>query len=160
MPLGALGFFSAISGGTLELDTTITSANQKVGTTTPTKVPEDIDAIGFDAGSDAYSYAGTFGSIASGVYTDGDSNSRTIDSIYWNDYVGIEELYFVLDTTSVPNVDATFSKIVLGSDTFLRSAATYFASQDGGTMWQWDNVVSPGPIPVAGNPHTCEVWVA
>lgn len=140
------GLLSQVAaGGGPALDTTITAANSVVSTTTttsPTTKTYDLDADGFDAGSDYYSSAGTFGSIANATYTDGGSNSRTIDSLYRMDTPDApldDHIFFCIDTTSVPNTDATFSKIVIGTTDLLRSAANYYASKDGGTVWEWED---------------------
>lgn len=156
-------------GGSLKLDTTITSVTWVVDTSTTTSPTQtyDIDAQGFDAGSDYYSNVTNFGSIGTATYTDGGSTSRTIDSCYFIDQgtggaIFDKSLFFCIDTTSVPNNDNTFSKIVIVENQttryeFLRSAANdYHASKDGGTIWQWDNI-SPDVLQQAQT-HDFEVW--
>jgi hypothetical protein len=170
MGMLAGGYLSQGGGGGAgqALDTTITEAEQVVNTTsttTPTQKTWDITAFGFDAGSDYYSYAGSFGSIGDAIYTDGDSNSRTIDSCYWvEDARGggsgnqdvPDTLIFVLAGTSIPDTDKTFEKIIIDGVTYLRSAATdYQANVDGGTGWFWDSVAA---TPFTGT-DPFEVWV-
>lgn len=165
------GFFSQPSDAlTQALSTTINSSSATVYTSTK-EIITDLStyintyfytAYGFDAGSDYFAYGLGFGSIASGTYTDGNSNSRTVDSCYFlegsADPRGQDNLFFVLDTTSVPNTNSTFFKIVIDGNEYLRSDAFYVASVDGGTSWNW--TFSPsGTNPFLGaNPDDFEVW--
>ena len=115
------------------LVTTITKAVQEVFDSVHAP---NVTAHGFDAGADGWFYAGTFGSIADDEYQDGGDNTRTVTSCYWVDFT--TRLWFVLDTTSVPDTDTTFVSITVDGTTYNRSdAETYDASVDGGTSWKW-----------------------
>lgn len=168
------GFYSQSGGGgvTKVLDTTITRGNAVVATSTKEVVTDagtytntyDLVAYGFDAGSDYYAYGLGFGSIATGTYTDAGSNSRTVDSCYFIDATGqpaeADWLYYCIDTTSVPNTDTTFKYIVIAGNQYNRADATYLASVDGGTIWEWFWDLPGVSDPFAGGPgnYAFEVW--
>ena len=167
------GFYSQGGGGglTKALDTNITSGNAVVYTTTKEVVTDqstyintyDYIAYGFDAGSDYWAYGPGFGSIANGTYTDAGSTSRLVDSCYFvqgSVENSIDSLWFVLDTTSVPDTDTVFKYIVIDGNQYNRAdRAFYYASADGGTAWTWEFDPS-GTNPFAGaNPDPFEVWV-
>jgi len=172
MGLLAGGFFSQTAGGgpTQVLSTTVTSGNAVVYSSTKEVVTDMstytntyfYSAFGFDAGSDYYAYGPGFGSIATGTYTDAGSNSRTIDSCYYfdgtHDPIGEDFLYFVIDTTSVPNTDTTFKYLDIDGNQYNRADAFYIASVDGGTGWEWA-LGADATDPFAGaNPDDFEVW--
>jgi hypothetical protein len=140
------------------LNTTITSAQATLGTTGTTPTLYYTYGYGFDAGADPFTYGGTFGSIATGVYTDAGSTSRTISSCY-SVYIQITDtwkLYFTLNGTSIPDTNTTFSKIIIDSVTFNRTDAELNGNANGGTYWRWSDTVDRF---VGANPDTFEVWV-
>lgn len=173
MGLLAGGFFSQTAGGggpTQVLDTEVTSGSAEVYSST-TEVVTDMStytqtynyfAYGFDAGSDYYAYGPGFGSIVDGTFDDAGSNSRLIDSCYWfegtGDPIGEDFVYFVLDTTSVPNTDTTFKYIIIDGNQYNRADAFYIASVDGGTGWEWALGASATNPFSGANPDPFEVW--
>lgn len=111
----------------------------------------DADSTG---GYDTFGYAGDannwFGVSAFGVmdattYTDGGSTTRTIRSMHDAEAGGTGggDVYFSLDTASVPNTDTTFKDITWDDTagtprTMTRSAdlSTYTASLNSDTHWR------------------------
>jgi len=144
---------------TQALDTTITSAQVTLGTTGTTPTLYYTYGYGFDAGADPFSYGAGFGSIATGTYTDGGSNSRTISSCYsvYIQQTDTWKLYFTLNGTGVPDTDATFSHIIVDGVQFDRADNDAQADANGGTYWRWADTVDRF---VGANPDTFEVWVA
>ena len=125
------------SGGTLAA--TITRASSKLASQTYTSKHSTWtvtwSAHGFDAGADYYIEPG-FGSI-----NDATIGGNTIASIYWADY---QFLFFSLDGINVANTDQSFYSLkFVGGSTYLRSAATYVASKNGGTHWYWALAANP-----------------
>lgn len=100
-----------------------------------------IDATGFDAGSDWWYYAGTFGSIADDTYTDGSLTERTISSCYHD---SVDIVQFTLAGTGISNSDDTFVSIEIDSVTLLRTDANYVSDNANvGTTWYWSSI-TPG----------------
>ena len=143
-------------GAGLSLETTITAAHKQIYTTTPSTYPKDVDADGFDAGSDYYAYPGTFGSIADANFSDALGQPRTIDSCYWT-YFG-ETLYMVLSELGLPNNNTVFSAIWIDGVEFRREDALWDDNVDGGTAWWWYGTET-SPLLVAENDHDFEVWI-
>lgn len=116
-----------------------------------TATPHYINAAtGFDLGIDYYNLGG-FGTFSNNTYPDGIQVTRTVVSCYFT--TGPGNFVFMLSGTSIPNTDATFRAINCGHDsdgaggTYLRSAATYFASKNGGTAWKWTTGHDPFFVP-------------
>ena len=154
-----MSLFGVPLGELRALDTTITSAQATLGSTGTTPSIYYTKGYGFDAGADPFNYGPGFGSIASSGYTDGDGNSRTVTSCY-SVYVGITDtwfLYFTLNTTGLPDTDATFTKIVIDGTERLRSNRAVKANTTGGTYWRWDG--ESGDLFSGANPDDFEVWV-
>lgn len=145
--------------------TTITSADFVIDTSTTTSpsTTYDVDAQGFDAGSDYYLNPTPFGSISDATFNDGSGIPRTIDSCYFIDQgTGNapfdKSLFFCLDSTSVPDTDETFQKLIIDGRTFVRADAQfYYPSQDGGSIWHWESI-TPDILDPSGNDHDLEVW--
>jgi len=112
-----------------------------------------VDGVGFDAGSDFWANATPFGSIADDTYTDGGSNTRVVESVYWDGANGGNTLQMSFDTTSIANTDTTFINMILDGTTYTRASSTYQASSDGGTMWRWLSVT---PNPFGGTSGTVD----
>lgn len=131
------------------LETTITVSQgyyDMIGTDT------DLYAFGFSvSGEDFLGLTPSFGSISDDTYTDGSATSRTIKALYWTEPGGSpdDNLYFSIDTTSVPDTDATFTSIIYNGVTYTRASRdNYTASLRGSSHWSWFNV-SPNP-PTSG----------
>lgn len=134
MPMNPIGFWHD-SGDGAALDTTIVAATKEVFHSGWTP---HVNGTGFDAGSDWWSYAGTFGSIGSNGYTDGASNSRTVTSCYQDD--APDSIQFTLSGTGIADTDDTFVSIEIDGVEHLRSdRASYISDNtDGGTTWTWN----------------------
>ena len=133
------------------LETTITvGAGQydMLGTDT------DLYAYGYSVLNDDYLGLGNFGSMGSDTYTDGAATSRTIKAVYWTEDAGgavsgDDNLYFSIDTTSVPDTDATFAEIEYNGNIYTRASRDAYApSLNGSSHWIWLNV-NPNP-PTSG----------
>jgi len=162
---------TAIYGGSTgpALDTTVTAARWLSDTFT-TGPPTDendffIYARGYAGdGADYFNASGiNEGSIGADSFEDGGGTTRTLEHIAYYEQDGGQttpEDGVVMGWTgaSIANDTDAFYSIELelstgGNQSYVRTSATYDASQNGMTMWIWENVAHNTHLLVANNDH-------
>jgi len=153
------------------LETTVTAARW-LSDTQQTGPPTDTNTYfyycrGYANDSDFLNGSGlSEGSMGANTYEDGGSTTRTIEHIGYyeveqdlgGDFAIEDDLCLGLNGTSISNTDTTFKSIEVelstgGNQEYLRSAATYEASQNGMTTWRWQNITHNNHFLVANNTH-------
>jgi len=142
------------SSGAQRLSTTITSASLLWK-----KGKKEYEFLGFDAGTDIKGLS-SFGSIASGSYTDGLGTGRIIRAFYENDHGGTNpQSWWICISTTPGDADTTFTKLILDGNELQRADADATGTVSTIRWWRWD---SPGPadsMTFAGaNPDDFELW--